>query len=114
MEDTSWLKFEGDPDTVQKNHSAYFEYGYTTFQVVLRSRDFTRPTMEAFMLEDGRGARIAGKPISFTGGMRPVNDRWQYTFDLSVNHALGRDVKWVKLTRVSDGESVEWKFVPGG
>ena len=113
LEDVSWLRFEGDPDTVEKNHRAYFEYGYTTFQVTLRARDFTRPTAETFILEDGRGARIAGSPIAYKGGMQTVDDRWQFTFELSFQHALGSDCQWIKLTRALDGESVEWRFTPG-
>ena len=113
LEDVAWLRYEGDPDTVEANHRAYFEYGYTTFQVVLRALDFTRPTAETFILEDGRGARIAGKPIAYKGGMQTVDDRWQFTFELSFQHALGSDCQWIRLTRVLDGESVEWQFTPG-
>ena len=110
LEDVSWLRFEGDPDTVEKNHRAYFEFGYTTFQVILRARDYTRPTEESFILEDSRGARIEGKPISFRGGMKPIDDRWQFTFDVSFQHALGSECRWLRLTRLADGESVEWTF----
>jgi hypothetical protein len=113
LEDVAWLRYEGDADTVEKNHRAYFEYGYTTFQVTLRAHDFTRPTDETFILEDGRGARIAGKPISYQGGMQTVEDRWQFTFDLSFQHALGSDCQWIRLTRAVDGESIEWSFTPG-
>jgi len=112
LEDVSWLRFEGAADTVEKNHRAYFEYGYTTFQVMLRPKEYARPTDETFVLEDGRGARITGSPISFKGGMQPVDDRWQFTFELSFQHALGTDCQWVRLTRASDGQSVEWKFQP--
>jgi hypothetical protein len=113
LEDVAWLRFEGSPDEVEKNHRAYFEYGYTSFQVTLRAHEFTRPTDESFVLQDGRGARIVGKPISFQGGMQTVDDRWQFTFELSFQHALGTDCQWIKLTRVLDGESVEWRFTPG-
>ena len=113
LEDVAWLRFEGDPDTVERNHRAYFEYGYTTFQVMLRAREFTRPTDETFILQDGRGARIVGSPIAYKGGMQTVDDRWQFTFELSFQHALGTDCQWIKLTRMLDGESVEWRFTPG-
>jgi len=110
LEDASWLRFEGDPDTVQQKHRAYFDYGYTSFQVVLRSKEYTRPTEEVFLLEDDAGARVEGKPVTFAGNLKPVRDRWEFRFDLSFQHAITRDTKWLRLTRVRDATKVEWTF----
>jgi hypothetical protein len=110
LEDALWLRFEGDPATVQKAHRAYFDYGYTTFQVILRAKEFTQPTTEAFVLEDSSGARIAGKPLTYQGNLKPVGDRWQYAFNLSFDHTISKQVRWLRLTRLRDGESVEWSF----
>ena len=38
--DAAWLRFEGTPDEVERNHRAYFEQGYTTFQVQIDTDDF--------------------------------------------------------------------------
>ncbi len=110
LEDSSWLRFEGPAEQVQANHKAYFEYGYTTFGVTLRARSFTRPTTEQFLLEDSTGARVSSRPVTFKGNLVTVDDRWQYDFDLSFRHTITRDVTWLKLTRISDGEFVEWTF----
>ena len=110
LEDAIWLRFEGDPATVQKAHRAYFDYGYTTFQVILRAKEFSQPTLEAFVLEDSTGARIAGKPLTYQGNMKTVDDRWQYAFNLSFDHTISKNVRWLRLSRMRDGESVEWSF----
>lgn len=108
LEDAAWLRFEGSPEEVQENHKAYFEYGYTSFKVILRAREFTRPTTETFILEDSAGARISARPVTFNGNLITVDDRWQYEFDLAFRHTITRDVQWIKLTRAIDGEYVEW------
>ncbi len=110
LEDASWLRFEGDAETVQQAHRAYFEYGYTSFKVTLRAREYTRPTQESFVLEDDGGARVTGKPVTFQGSLQLVSDRWEFTFDLSFRHAITADTKWIRLTRVKDGAQVEWSF----
>ena len=110
LEDAAWLRFEGSPEEVEQAHRAYFEYGYTTFQVVLRAREFTRPTTENFVLEDSNGARVNARPISFKGNMTMVDDRWQYDFELAFRHTITKDTRWLKLTRVADGEFVEWQL----
>ena len=110
LEDAAWLRFEGDAETVQQNHRAYFEYGYTTFQVTLRAKEYTRPTAETFVLQDDQGARVEGKPVKFQGNLKPVSDRWQFQFELSFQHAITKDTRWLRLTRVMDGSSVEWSF----
>jgi hypothetical protein len=112
LEDAAWLRYEGDPETVQANHRAYFEYGYTTFQVVLRAKEFSQPTKEEFVLEDSAGARVVGRPVTYQGALKPAGDRWEYTFTLSFQHAITSDLRWLKLTRVADGAFVEWTF-PG-
>jgi hypothetical protein len=110
LEDAAWLRFEGDATTVQENHRAYFEYGYTTFQVTLRAKEYTRPTNETFLLQDDLGARVEGKPVTFQGNLKPVSDRWQFKFDLSFQHAISKDTRWLRLTRMKDGSTVEWSF----
>jgi hypothetical protein len=110
LEDASWLRFEGDAEAVQQKHRAYFEYGYTSFQVVLRSKEYTRPTDETFLLEDDTGMRVEGKPVTFQGSLKLVRDRWEFIFDLSFRHAITKDTKWLRLTRLKDGTKVEWTF----
>lgn len=113
LEDASWLAFEGDPSTVEANHRAYFQYGYTTFQVELRSKEFTQPTQETFLLEDSAGRRIPGQPICFAGSPVLVDDRYFSRFQLSFQHTISRDLQWIRLTRVVDGSSLEWTFAHG-
>lgn len=110
LEDAAWLRFEGDPACVEQNHRAYFEYGYTTFQVELRSREFTQPTCEEFVLEDNLGARIPGRPLRYEGSPVLVDDRYFSRFSLSFQHMITRRIAWIRLTRVADGSSVEWQF----
>lgn len=110
LEDAAWLRYEGPAEEVEKNHRAYFEYGYTTFKVILRAREFTRPTGETFLLEDSQGARVSARPLSFRGNMTTVGDRWQYEFDLAFQHTITKDTQWIRLTRVADRESVEWQL----
>ena len=79
-----------DPEQVQAAHRSYFEYGYTTFQVLLRSKDFTQPSKESYLLEDDRGAQVRTRPISYRSSKLALsNDRFEYTFELSFQHALG-------------------------
>ena len=110
LEDASWLMFEGDPATVEANHRGYFDYGYTTFQVELRSKEFTQPTAETFQLEDNLGRRVPGRPLSYEGAPVLVDDRYFSTFTLSFQHTLSREVAWIRLTRLADASSVEWQF----
>jgi len=110
LEDSNWLKFEGTAEDVQANHRGYFEYGYTSFGVTLRAREFSQPTNETFLLEDSRGARVTSRPVTFKGNLVTIDDRWQYDFDISFQHTITREVTWLRLTRVSDGEFVEWTF----
>jgi hypothetical protein len=108
LEDVTWLKYEGSAEDVEKDHPGYFEHGYTTFEVTLRAREFTRPTEETYVLEDSNGARATAKPLTYKGGMMPVSDRWQFEFNLSFSHAITKDTRWIRLTRVKDGEAVMW------
>jgi len=110
LEDAAWLRFEGDPQVVASQHRAYFEYGYTTFEVELRSSDFANPTAETFVLEDSAGARLTGSPVSYEGSQVLVDDRYFAAFTLSFPHVLTGDTAWIRLTRASDGSSVEWRF----
>lgn len=112
LEDSSWLRFEGDAATVEAAHRAYFEYGYTTFQVELRSKCFTQPTGEVFLLQDSMGRSIPGQPLVFQGAPVLVDDRYFSRFDLSFQHVLTRDLTWIRLTRQADGSAVEWRTTP--
>jgi hypothetical protein len=111
LEDASWIRLEGDPAGAEKRHRAYFEFGYTSFEVTLRSLQFTQPTAEQFLLEDSSGQRLTGRPISYEGALRLEDNRWWTNrFALSFPHTLSADVRWIRLTRVSDGSQVEWTF----
>ncbi len=110
LEDASWLRFEGTPDEVAEKHKAYFDYGYTTFAVVLRAKEFSQPTKEVFLLEDSTGKRVTGKPLTYRGALQRVDDRWTYTFSISFQHTITSEIQWLKLTRMADGEFVEWQF----
>jgi hypothetical protein len=114
LEDASWIRLEGDPANAEKRHRAYFEYGYTSFEVTLRSLQFTQPTAEEFVLEDSTGQRLGGRPLTYQGAMKlEENQWWTNRFSLSFAHTLSASVRWIKLTRVSDGSSVEWTFPAG-
>lgn len=110
LEDAAWLRFEGDALCVEANHRAYFEYGYTTFQVELRSREFTRPTQEQFVLEDSTGLRTPGRPVSFKGSPQLVDDRYFSTFVVAFRHVISAELQWIRLSRPADGTWVEWRF----
>ena len=110
LEDAAWLRFEGEPACVEANHRAYFEYGYTTFDLELRSREFTRPTEECFVLEDSTGLRMPGKPVAFKGAPMLVDDRYFSTVSLAFRHVVTAELQWIRLTRQADGTWVEWRF----
>ena len=110
LEDASWLRFEGEPACVEANHRAYFMYGYSTFHVELRSREFTRPTQECFVLEDSTGQRTSGKPVMFQGAPELVDDRYFSSFVLAFRHMITAELQWIRLTRPADGTWVEWRF----
>lgn len=110
LEDAAWLRFEGEPACVQANHRAYFQYGYTTFQVELRSREFTQPTQEQFVLEDSTGLRTPGRPVQFEGAPTLVDDRYFSSFTIAFRHTISAELQWIRLTRPADGTWVEWRF----
>jgi hypothetical protein len=110
LEDVAWLRFEGCEEEIVKQHRAYFEQGYTTFQVALFTKEFTQPTGETFVLEDSKGARLTGRPVSYQGTMAQENDRFAARFSLSFRHSLTADVDWITLTRAADGVALEWMF----
>jgi hypothetical protein len=115
LEDSAWLRFEGDAATVAQKHRAYFDYGYTTFKVVLSHNEFVQPTSECFVLQDSAGARMTGKPVSYDGSQRLDQDgRYTSSFSLSFPHMLTRDLKWIRLSwpAAQNGSSVEWTFEP--
>ncbi len=115
LEDASWIRLEGDQATAPARHRAYFDYGYTSFEVTLRSLRFTQPTAEEFRLEDSAGARLSSRPISYEGAMKlEENQWWTNRFSLSFPHTLTSQVRWIRLTRVSDGSQVEWSFPAPG
>ena len=113
LEDAAWLRFEGNPETVAKEHRAYFDYGYTTFDVTLTHKERVRPTDECFVLEDNLGARLTGSPTCYEGADRLQDGLFLTTFYLSFQHMLTRDVKWIRLSWPAGDNcsSVEWSFV---
>lgn len=115
LEDAAWIRLEPNPAQAEQRHRAYFEFGYTSFEVTIRSLRFTQPTAEEFLLEDSLGGRLTSKPISYEGAMRlEENQWWTNRFSVSFAHTLTADVRWIRLTRVSDGSQVEWAFPAGG
>jgi hypothetical protein len=116
LEDAAWIRLEGDSARAEERHKAYFQYGYTTFQVVLRSKEFTQGTSEEFLLEDSLGARHTGRPLRYEGAMKlEDNEWWTNRFTVSFPHVISGDVRWIRLSRVKDASTVEWTFpAPGG
>lgn len=113
LEDVAWLRFEGDEDAIVKKHRAYFEQGYTTFEMGSFTKDFVQPTAETWVLEDSAGARVTSRPVSYQGAMGMENERYAARFSLSFRHAITKDLTWLRLTRATDGTRLEWTF-PGG
>lgn len=113
LHDAAWLRFLGSPEEVEKAYPAYFEYGYTTFDVELRAEGFTQATNETFLLEDGLGARLTSRPLRYEGARELVDNKWFSVFQVSFQHSLTREVPWIRLTRVADGSAVEWVFHGG-
>lgn len=115
LEDAAWIRLEPNPAEAEQRHRAYFEYGYTSFEITTRSLAFTQPTAEEFLLEDSLGARLTGRPITYEGAMRlEDNQWWTNRFTVSFQHTMTADVRWIRLTRLSDGSKVEWAFPAGG
>ena len=110
LEDVAWLRYEGTPEDVEKNHRAYFEEGYTTFQVLMSIEEFTQPTKETFVLEDSSGRRVVSKPVTYRSAMASGRDAFTFTFNLSFQHAVTADTRWLTLTRQADGASLRWDF----
>lgn len=114
LDDVAWLRFAGPADEVERRHRSYFELGYTTFQVLLRPKEYTRPTQETFLLEDDQGRKVRGRPVTFQSSMSVQKDlsgdRWDYSFELAFQHVLDADTQWIRLTRELDGQSVEWRL----
>jgi hypothetical protein len=111
LEDAQWIRLESDPASAEQRHRGYFQYGYTTFEVVTRSKQFTQPSSEEFLLEDSLGARHTGRPISYEGAFKlEDNQWWTNRFSLSFHHTVTAEVRWIRLTRVADGSRVQWDF----
>lgn len=111
LEDAAWIKLEPDPAGAELRHRAYFRFGYTSFEVVLRSDEFSQPAKEEFLLEDSLGGRSTGRPLTYEGAMKLEDNQWfANRFQLAFSHVLTKDVKWLRLTRTSDGSQVEWVF----
>ena len=110
LKDSAWIKYEGSPEQVMEKHKDYFQFVYTSFEVMLRPKEFTNPSHETFVLEDSSGVRLSGSPIKYEAAMIPVDDSHQFMFDLAFNHRVSADLTWIRLTRALDGETVEWTF----
>ena len=63
----AWLRFEGDEQTIVGKHRAYFEQGYTTFDLASLTKDFVQPTSEVFVLTDSSGARATNEKFGCQG-----------------------------------------------
>ena len=113
LEDVAWLRFEGDEETIVKKHRAYFQQGYTTFEMTSLTKDFVQPTGEMFVLTDSAGARATARPATYQASMGQEQERYAARFTVSFRHAITRDLAWVRLTRQTDGQTLEWAF-PGG
>lgn len=113
LKDSAWLRFSGDPSAAMTRHRDYFDYGYTAFEITLRTPDNVKAAEETFVLEDSNGTRQVGKPLRYESEMTLVEDRFQYTFDLAFRHSLTKDIRWIRLTREEDGEVVQWEFPAG-
>lgn len=112
LEDATWLKYLGCPEEIAKEHRAYFDYGYTTFQVETHAKDFVQPTCETFVLEDSSGARMTGSPTCYEGAQELVQGRYFASFSLSFRHTLTKDIRWIRLSwpKCQDGSTLEWRF----
>ena len=112
LEDAVWLRYAGDPETVAKDHCAYFDYGYTTFQVETHCKEFVQPTSETFILEDSCGARLTGSPLCYDSSPRLIQGRFFTAFTLSFRHTLTKDIRWIRLRwpKPADGSTLEWRF----
>ncbi len=110
LEDAAWLRYEGTPEQVESKHKSYFKDGYTTFQVVMNPDEFTQPNKEVFILEDSSGRRFRGNPVTYKSAMEWHDRKYRFEFQLSFQHAVSADTRWIKLTREADGSTVRWDF----
>lgn len=110
LQDASWLRFEGPPAEVEERYRAYFLEGYTTFDVVLVTEEFGKPTEESFLLEDSAGRRAVSRPVRYDGQMGSGRGGFASRFELSFQHAITQDTRWIRLTRQIDGTTLEWRF----
>ncbi len=114
LEDVAWLRHEGDEESLLTKHRAYFQQGYTTFEVLLRTKDFTQPTAETFVLQDSKGTRLQGRPVTYQGAMGLEQEKYASRFSVSFRHAITADLEWLRLTRTADGGTLEWTFGGAG
>ena len=111
LEDVAWLRFLGTPAEVERDHRAYFEEGYTTFQIELNTDEFTQPTKETFTLEDSAGRRVVGRPHTYKSAMSgTAAHAFLYHFSVSFPHAITADTQWLRLTRTADGTTLRWEL----
>lgn len=110
LEDAAWLRFQGTPEEVEESHRAYFKDGYTTFQIQLDTSDFTNPTQETFVLEDSAGRRVFGKGLTYRSSMASGREAFEFMFNVSFQHAITQDTRWLRLTRQRDGKTLAWSF----
>ena len=113
LEDAAWIRFEPNPAAASERHPEYFA-GLTTFDVVLLTEHFARPTDEDYLLEDSAGARVTAKPVSYTADMKTgFGPRNAAAFKLVFKHTMSKSVRWLRLTRAGEGGGkVMWEF-PG-
>jgi len=110
LQDAAWLRFAGPPEEVEQRYRAYFLEGYTTFDVVLVTEQLGKPTDETFLLEDSAGRRAVSRPVRYEGQMGSGRGGFASQFELSFQHAITQDTRWLRLTRQSTGTTMEWRF----
>lgn len=112
--DAAWIRLEPDPAKAEERHPEYFE-GFTSFDVVLATQTFMRPTDESYLLEDSTGTSVTTKPKAYTGDFsRGFGPKFVSTFKLVFPHAMSKDVRWLRLTRTGgEAGKVSWEFPAG-
>jgi hypothetical protein len=109
LQDAAWIRLEPDPERAEERYPDYFR-GFTTIDVVLRTKAFVQPTKETYLLEDSTGARVTTKPESYRGDtLRDFGPKNEAVFTLVFPHVLSKDATWLRLTREgAEGGVVTW------
>jgi hypothetical protein len=110
LEDAAWIRLEPDPEQAEERHPDYAA-GLTTFEVLLQTEGFVRPTEELYVLTDSLGQSLTSKPTRYRGSTEMGGRPQVAAFSLSFRHVVTKDVKWLRLTRQgAGGGTVQWDF----